>query len=102
MPIPGDQRAWDARISDGAGSASVEGETKLLDVQAIARRIALKSRDDPGAGPVILLVARSDQNRRLLAEHREALRAQFPLDGAAILRALRGGRVPPASGVLML
>jgi hypothetical protein len=51
---------------------------------------------------VILLVARTELNRRVLVEHREALREQFPLDGAAILRELRAGRVPKAGGILML
>lgn len=103
LPIPGDLRAWDSRVSAEDGShASVEGETHLHDLQAIARRIELKQRDDPGAGVVILLVSRTVHNRRVLAEHREALRAQFPLDGAAILRSLRAGRIPPASGILML
>ena len=101
LPIPGDQRAWDERITDGRAMASVEGEVHLHDVQAVQRRIALKQRDDPDAGVVILLLAETVHNRRVLTEHREALRAQFPLDGAAILRALRAGRVPPASGVVM-
>jgi hypothetical protein len=34
--------------------------------------------------------------------HRESLRAQFPLDGAAIARALRPGRVPPAGGIILV
>ncbi len=103
LPIPGDQRAWDARLfGDGGSRASVEGETHLYDVQATARRIEVKQRDDPASGPVILLVNRTAHNRRVLAEHREALRSQFPLDGATILRHLRAGRIPPASGILVL
>jgi transcriptional regulator with XRE-family HTH domain len=103
LPIPGDQRAWDERIfAVDHSRASVEAETHIYDVQATARRIALKQRDDRGAGVVILLLNRTAHNRRVLAEHREALRGQFPLDGAAILRALRAGRIPPASGILML
>lgn len=102
VPLPGDLRAWDGRIRDAVRTASIEAEMKLDDIQAISRRIALKQRDDPGAGSIILLVNRTAHNRRILAEHREALRAQFPLDGAPILRDLRRGRVPPASGVLLL
>ena len=102
LPIPGDRRAWDARITDGTRTASVEAESRLTDVQAVARRIELKARDDPDADAVILLLNRTAHNRRVLAEHREALRAQFPLDGAAILRDLRRGRVPAAGGILML
>jgi transcriptional regulator with XRE-family HTH domain len=102
LGIPGDLRAWDARVTDGDSTASVEGEARLDDVQAVSRRVALKSTDDPTAGGVILVVSRTLHNRRVLALHREALRAQFPLDGAAILRELRAGRVPRASGILLL
>lgn len=102
LAIQGDLRAWDERVTDGRSNASVECEVHLHDVQAVQRRIALKQRDDPAAGPVILLLADTAHNRRVLAEHREALRAQFPLDGGAILRALRAGRLPPASGILSI
>jgi transcriptional regulator with XRE-family HTH domain len=103
LPVPGDQRAWDARIfGDGGARASVEAESHLHDLQATARRIDLKTRDDPDVGVVILLVNRTAHNRRVLAEHREALRAQFPLDGATILRSLTAGRIPPAGGILLL
>jgi hypothetical protein len=103
LPIGGDMRAWDARLfGDGGSRASVEAESHLNDVQASARRVELKHRDDPGAGVVILLVNRTAHNRRVLTEHREALRGQFPLDGATILRCLRAGRIPPASGIVML
>ena len=102
LPRPGDQRAWDGRILGGERPASVEGESRLHDIQAMARRVDLKRRDDPGSGIVILVVARSAHNRRVLAEHREALRLQFPLDGAAIARDLRQGRVPRAGGIIVL
>jgi hypothetical protein len=104
LPIRGDKRAWDARIEAPGGRerASVEVESKLSDTQATARRIALKERDDPLAGVVILVVNRTAHNRRVLAEHREALRSQFPMDGAAIARALRAGRIPAASGIILV
>jgi transcriptional regulator with XRE-family HTH domain len=101
LPIAGDRRAWDARIHDGVRVASIEAETRLDDLQAVARRIAAKQRDDPDAGVVILLLNRTAHNRRALAVHREALRAQFPLDGAAVLRDLRAGRIPVASGIVL-
>ncbi len=102
LPMPGDQRAWDLRVTDGHANASVEAEVRLFDVQATQRRIGLKQRDDPDAGVVILLLADTAHNRRVLSEHREALRPQFPLDGGAILQALRAGRLPAASGILRL
>jgi len=51
LPIAGDQRAWDARVTDGRRSASVEGETKIGDAQALERRLALKIRDEEGWAP---------------------------------------------------
>jgi transcriptional regulator with XRE-family HTH domain len=104
VPVPraGDLRAWDGRVSDGTGSASIEAESRLWDAQATERRIALKSRDDPDAGVVILVLNRTAHNRRVLAEHREALRSRFPLDGAAIARALRAGKLPPAGGIILV
>ena len=101
LPIIGDLRAWDGRTRAGGRTASIEGESRISDAQALARRVALKARDDPDAGVVILLVNATAHNRRVLAEHREALRAQFPLEGAAIIRSLRAGAVPAATGILL-
>ena len=102
LPIQGDQRAWDGKIEGNGRASSVEAEVHLHDTQELARRIALNLRDDPTVDLVLLLVARSAHNRRVLREHREALRGQFPLDGAAVLAALRRGELPSASGILML
>jgi transcriptional regulator with XRE-family HTH domain len=102
LPIVGDQRAWDAKVEGAGGSCAVEAETNLHDAQALARKIALKLRDDPTVDRVILLVARSAHNRAVLREHREALRAEFPLDGAAILASVSRGEVPSKSGILVL
>jgi transcriptional regulator with XRE-family HTH domain len=102
LPIQGDLRAWDARVTNGHGSLSLDAEARIEDMQAVARRMALKQRDDPNAGVVVLLLNRTAANRRVLAEHREALRAQFPLDGWAILRELRAGRLPIAGGIVLI
>lgn len=79
-----------------------EGETRLGDMQAIARRIEPKLRDDGRGTIVVLVVARTRHNLQVLREHRESLRARFLLDGAAIARALRAGRLPAASGIIVL
>jgi transcriptional regulator with XRE-family HTH domain len=104
VPVPQhrDLRAWDGRIGPVTEPASVECESHLEDIQALARRIALKQRDDSGAGVVILVLNRTEHNRRVMLEHREALRAQLPLDGAAIARELRAGRIPKASGIILV
>jgi transcriptional regulator with XRE-family HTH domain len=102
LGVAGDQRAWDARVDDGARAASIDVEARLHDVQAVARRVGLKQRDDPEAGVIILVVSRTLHNRRFLAAHREALRESFPMDGAAIARELRRGRVPRLGGIILV
>ena len=102
FPEAGDPRAWDGWILGGDGVFGAEGETHLLDVQSLNRRFELKLRDDHRVQGMILVVARGAHNRDVLREHREALRGTFPLDGAEILRALGAGRLPPASGIVML
>ena len=103
IPIAGDLRAWDGRTSDGERTGVVRGRgSARRHAGARARRIARKQRDDPRAGVVILVVNRTAHNRRVLAAHREALRDQFPLDGGRSSARSADGRVPPASGILML
>jgi hypothetical protein len=101
LPIPGDLRAWDGQIRLAGAVIGIEAEMRLADVQALERRIALKQRDG-GVDRVILLVADTRGNRRVLALHREALRARFPLDTRAVLAALREGDVPAANGIVVL
>lgn len=101
VPIQGDLRAWDGHCRFGRVVVGVEAETRLVDIQAVDRRIGLKARD-AGIAIVILLVADTVTNRRRLAEHREALRASFPLDTRAVLAAVRAGRPPHAGGIVVL
>lgn len=101
LPLPGDRRAWDAVISLEGGDLPVEIEARLRDIQALNRRCALKRRD-AGVSVMILVVADTDWNRRMLRLHREDLRASFPLDTRAVMRALRAGRTPEASGIVVL
>ena len=97
---PGDRRAWDATLTLGGERCPVEAETAIRDLQATDRRIALKM-NDAGIAMVILLVADTAANRIVLRAHRDLLRDRYPLDGRAILRALRAGRVPDTSGILL-
>ena len=101
LPIPGDLRAWDAMVEGADGPFFVEGESRMGDAQAVERRLRLKQRDDPRARVVILVLSRSRHHQELLAAHREVLRDLLPLDGPAIVRAIRGGHRPPASGIVL-
>ena len=101
LPIAGDRRAWDAVLSIGATRIGIEAETRLRDVQATIRKLELKRRDG-AVDLVVLLVADTVWNRRAIAQHRPALRTALPLDGYAILRALRSVRSPGESGIVIL
>ena len=101
LPIPGDRRAWD-EVIDGAGwSMPVEAETRLRDVQALSRRVALKCRD-AGVERVLLVVADTRHNRSTLRLYGTDLAAAFPVSGRAALAALRAGRQPEASAILLV
>ena len=76
----GDLCAWDLVISNGIDRIAVEAETRLNDLQAVQRRIALKSRDS-GISTVVLLLAASRTNRTALRLFDEALRESFPVPG---------------------
>lgn len=102
LPARDDLRAWDGIVTDGDRRIGVEAETRIRDAQALQRRLALKLRDDPRVDHVLLLVNHTAHNRRALVEWRELARAELPLDGATVLRALTSGSVPSAGGVLVL
>ncbi len=101
LPIPGDRRAWD-EVIDGAGwSMPVEAESRLRDVQALNRRMALKCRD-AGVERVLLVVADTRHNRSVLRLHAADLAAAFPVAGRAALAALRVGRQPEGSAIVLV
>jgi transcriptional regulator with XRE-family HTH domain len=102
LPIQGDMRAWDAMVEGDAGPFFTEAETRIRDAQAVERRLRLKLRDDPRSDTLLLVVARTSYHRMLLREHREAFRDLLPLDGASILGAIRAGRRPPGSGLVLV
>jgi transcriptional regulator with XRE-family HTH domain len=101
LPIAGDRRAWDGVVTLGNGSLGVEAETRLRDIQALERRLALKLRDG-GLERMVLVVSDTRSNRRVVDIHRAALRPLLPLDARDILSALRSGRLPEASGIILL
>ena len=101
LRVEGDPRAWDAELAQGDDTCKLEAETALRDLQAVDRRVARKLEDD-GAERVILLVADTHRNRRVLREFGDLISARYRLDTRAILRQLRSGRLPSASGVCIL
>ena len=101
LPIAGDRRAWDGVATLGDGALGLEAESRLRDIQALERRLGLKLRDG-GLERMVLVVSDTRSNRRVLDLHRDALRPLLPLDGRDVLRALRSGRLPEASGLVLL
>jgi transcriptional regulator with XRE-family HTH domain len=101
LDLQGDLRAWDAVIGIGGKHLAVEAETRLRDVQAVTRRIALKARDGR-IDVVLLLVADTRNNRYVLRLARPELAEMFPVRGASALRDLASGRPIAASAIVML
>ena len=100
LPVESDRRAWDAVIRADEGWVAVEAETVLSDLQALERRVRLKGRDG-GCDHVILLVADTPRNRRALRGAPAAF-GGFSRNVRPILRALREGRVPGTSAIILL
>jgi transcriptional regulator with XRE-family HTH domain len=97
----GDQRAWDGMIFGAGEPAGVEAETRLSDIQALERRVALKARDG-GVSRVMLVVAATRANRRALREAEVSLAVTFPISARVALDALAAGRDPGGSSVVLL
>jgi len=101
MPTPGDGRAWDAVIRGSGFVIGVEAETRLRDLQAIDRRIALKVRDS-GVDLALLLLADTRANRSILREFEAAIRVNHPVGGRRALDALTAGHSPGGNCVVLL
>jgi len=100
LGIPGDRRAWDGVIIGRGWSVPVEAETRIRDVQALLRRLALKQRDG-GAEHVLLLVADTRHNRSVRRLHAPDFATAFPADRRAVRAALAAGRSPGASSLVL-
>ena len=94
-----DQRAWDATISGPGWTIGVEAETRVSDLQALERRLALKRRD-AGIDIVVLLLNDTTHHQRLLASVPQL--EAFPTSARAALRALAHGSKPAASAIVSL
>ena len=104
LPLDGDLRAWDGEAAGRVPQPwrlRIEAETSVADGQAMTRRIQLKLRDDP-AGHLVLLVSDTRGNRRALASIRAGLGGWLPLGTREILAALKTGRDPGGSGIVIL
>ena len=103
LPIAGDMRAWDRAAYDASGGRAfvVEAETRLRDVQALARRLALKKRD-AGSPRMILLLADTRPNRAAIRAAGSYLADLFPIGSRDALAMLASGRVPAEDALILL
>jgi len=103
VPLPniGDRRSWDLLLRCVGQLVGVEAETRVRDVQALVRRMRERERDG-GVDEVVLVLAESAVNRRLLPELLEALGPRFATPPRSLLKALRAGQPLPGSGVVFV
>lgn len=100
VPIDGDHRSADAVVALKEFQAMIEAETRIDDVQALQRKIDAKQRD-LGIGRVILLIADTRHNRRVLADV-PALKQRFPVSTRACFAALQRGKDPGGDAHVIL
>ena len=99
--VDGDLRAWDAVVDGSGWTLHVEAETVLDDVQAVERRLSLKSFDG-AAQRVLLLLADTPRNRRAMAVSQAAFGA-YVQGNRRILRSLTDRTLsPPPRSLLFL
>jgi transcriptional regulator with XRE-family HTH domain len=101
LRVPGDRRAWDAVVGGRGWRVPVDAESRLRDVQACSRKVALKRRDD-GSEVVILLVADTRHNRHVVRLARLDLATEFPVSGRRALASLAKVELPDGSAILLL
>jgi len=103
VPLPnvGDRRSWDLLLRCVGQLIGVEAETRVRDAQALVRRMRERERDG-GVDQIVLVLAESAVNRRLLPDLLEALGPRFSTSPRLIRRALREGQPLPGSGVLLV
>lgn len=100
FPIPGDLRAWDAVTGNGEWRLAIEAETVIDDTQVLDRRLAQKRRDGL-IDHMLLLVADTRRNRANLAASPAAF-GDLAVSPRVMLAALRAGRDPGGSGIVVL
>jgi hypothetical protein len=101
IPLAGDLRSGDCRITVRGCAILVEAYTRFSDWQAQSASAARKKRD-LGADRLILLVAATHANRRAVAEAASVASGSFPLSTKPTLAALSAGQDPGADAIVIL
>ena len=101
MPGLGDLRAWDLVGTVGGSRIAVDAETRLRDLQALDRRLRLKSRDS-GIDRLVLLVGDTRTNRAIVRTHAAWVAERFPVPGSTARRRLHDGLVPEGDALILI
>lgn len=101
MPLRGDLRAVDGLATMPGCRIAVEAWMRLSDLQAQVRAAELKRRD-LGADRLVILLADTPHNRRMVRASGRTLQQSFPLGTRAIMTALADGRDPGSDGIVLL
>jgi len=94
-----EQRAWDAMLFGSGETTAIELEMRLYDLQAQLRRMLLKERDG-APDHLLLIVADTRANRRIVREHAQLLATLPRVRTSSVLALLRAG-AHPASGLVL-
>jgi transcriptional regulator with XRE-family HTH domain len=100
VPIVGDLRAVDI-ILIGVCTIAVEVVTRLTDLQALLRSAQLKQRDI-GAQRLIIVVAGTRANRKILADMRTMLGPTFDMDTQRVMSRLEQGDDPGRDAIVVI
>jgi transcriptional regulator with XRE-family HTH domain len=101
IPRFGDLRAVDILLISGAARIAVEVITRVGDLQAQLRSARLKARDI-GATRLVLVVADTHANARVVDALRSMLAPDFELDARRVLGDLEAGREPSRDALILL
>ena len=107
LPIVGDRRAWDVWLGKLVDTDGVdrdlpgEVESRVVDTQALVRRLTLKMRD-AGVEVVLLVVADTPSNRHAVAAAWPSMAGMFPISARTALGTLAEGRYPGGSSLVFL
>ena len=91
----------DLLLRVGRQVIGVEAETRVRDGQFVVRRMRERERDG-GVDEILLVLAESAVNRRLLPQLLEALGPRFATSPRILMRALAAGEPIAGSGVILL
>ncbi len=102
FPRVGDLRSWDVLIRLGSAfRAGIEAETRLRELEELVRRI--RQRELHGrVDAIVVVLSRSEHNRRHVDELRAALGLAYATPPSDIVKALEAGTPLPGSGVILL